>query len=480
MADKRLVLRFSEEMYATKEDVKRELRLSLVDNFWNDILDYRENFMRPLALYDAEQKSLYLTMCGLVQNQVNQIERKLSKNMMQYNKNKHLRFSSYFYLGDKLDFDILKRYAEVKGIDIDDDTIIKLLSPHPVPTYERHMRLARFNETLKLVKNSYLSPIDEDYLAKLYSSISGNDELTHLYRYYDPKTSSSSVLVNRIYDYMPARLLEKSMGVLLNFIKSSALPSLLKAIVFAYYIYYAKPFDDFNEEMAILLALSIFASSDLDESAFSLNIVDLFVRNDRLDALLKEVQKSGDVTYFLLYALKKIETNLDELNKLYVETTLNEVKKERLEEVPSKPIVQTEPTSLFDFEQEVAPSKEESVELVKPKEVIVETKKEEIKQYEGSAHQAINLSSLALGLDEKDAQKLEEHLLESNPRLKRGEAYFYARHCTLGKFYTIAQYKKTLGCAYETARTSMDTLVSEGYYEKQKIKNKYIYTPKKR
>ena len=478
MADKRLVLRFSEEMYATKEDVKRELRISLVDNFWNDILDYRENFMRPLALYDAEQKSLYLTMCGLVQNQVNQIERKLSKNMMQFNKSKNLRYSSYFYLKDKLDFDILKKYAEVKGIDIDDETIIKLLSPHPVPTYERHMLLASFNETLKLVKKSYLNPIDEDYLAKLYSSISGNDELTYLYRYYDPKTSSSNVLVNKIYDYMPARLLEKSMGELLNFIKSSALPSLLKAIVFAYYINYAKPFDDFNDELAILLALSIFASSDLDESAFSLNIIDLFVRNDRLDALLKEVQKSGDVTYFLLYALKKIEANLDELNKLYVETTLNEVKKESLEDVPSKPLVQTEPTSLFDFEPEDV-GEVENVELAKPKEV-VEEKKEEIKQYDASAHQAINLSSLALGLDEKDAQKLEEHLLESNPRLKRGEAYFYARHCTLGKFYTIAQYKKNLGCAYETARTSMDTLVSEGYYEKQKIKNKYIYTPKKR
>ena len=201
MADKRIVLRFSEEMYATKEDVKRELRISLVDNFWNDILDYRENFMRPLSLYDAEQKGLYLTMCGLVQNQVNQIERKLSKNMMQFNKNKNLRYSSYFYLYDKLDFDILKKFAEVEGIEIDDETIIKLLSPHPVPTYEKHMRLARFYATLKLVKKSYLEAIDEDYLAKLYSSLSGNDELTYLYRYFDPKTSSSNVLVNKIYDY---------------------------------------------------------------------------------------------------------------------------------------------------------------------------------------------------------------------------------------------------------------------------------------
>ena len=33
-------------------------------------------------------------------------------------------------------------------------------------------------------------------------------------------------------------------------------------------------------------------------------------------------------------------------------------------------------------------------------------------------------------------------------------------------------------CAYETARTSMDNLVSEGFYQKEMIKNKkYVYTP---
>ena len=38
MADKqRIALRFSEEIYATRQDVIRELRTSMVDTFWNDI-----------------------------------------------------------------------------------------------------------------------------------------------------------------------------------------------------------------------------------------------------------------------------------------------------------------------------------------------------------------------------------------------------------------------------------------------------------
>ena len=67
-----------------------------------------------------------------------------------------------------------------------------------------------------------------------------------------------------------------------------------------------------------------------------------------------------------------------------------------------------------------------------------------------------------------------------NPNLSYGQAAFYARHCTLGSKYTIAMYKKEIGCAYETARTSMDNLVYLGYYRKELFKNKYIYIPVKK
>ena len=63
------------------------------------------------------------------------------------------------------------------------------------------------------------------------------------------------------------------------------------------------------------------------------------------------------------------------------------------------------------------------------------------------------------------------------PSLSRAEAYFYARHCTMGKYYTISQFKNEIGCAYETARTSMEHLAASGYYRKEKFKNKFIYTP---
>jgi hypothetical protein len=86
-------------------------------------------------------------------------------------------------------------------------------------------------------------------------------------------------------------------------------------------------------------------------------------------------------------------------------------------------------------------------------------------------------SSSEFTVGEVEANRLQQHLLETHPSMKKGEAIFYARHHTVGKYYTLSQYKQQLECAYETARTSMEHLVKLGYYRKEKYKNKYVYTP---
>ena len=94
--------------------------------------------------------------------------------------------------------------------------------------------------------------------------------------------------------------------------------------------------------------------------------------------------------------------------------------------------------------------------------------------------QGLAFSYIPPEIDEKTASRLERHLLELDVRLKKGQAYFYARHCSLGMYYTIDQYKKAVKCVYETARTSMDQLAEFGYYEKKLVGKKFVYTPKER
>ena len=68
-------------------------------------------------------------------------------------------------------------------------------------------------------------------------------------------------------------------------------------------------------------------------------------------------------------------------------------------------------------------------------------------------------------------------LIEINPLIRYHQASFYAHHHDFGRYYTISQFKKFANCAYETARTSMECLVSLCLYRKEQLKNKFVYTP---
>ena len=80
-------------------------------------------------------------------------------------------------------------------------------------------------------------------------------------------------------------------------------------------------------------------------------------------------------------------------------------------------------------------------------------------------------------LSEREAKEYVLYLLETNPSLNKKQASFLASHCTMGRYYTIQNFKTYAKVAYETARTSMDKLASLGYYEKLQVKNKFVYTP---
>jgi len=81
------------------------------------------------------------------------------------------------------------------------------------------------------------------------------------------------------------------------------------------------------------------------------------------------------------------------------------------------------------------------------------------------------------GLKDSDIDNIVTNLMETYPSIKKNQAHFYASHCTIGKSYTIQQFKKIEMTSYETARTSMDYLTSLGFYDKEKLRNKFIYKP---
>jgi Mg2+ and Co2+ transporter CorA len=169
-----------------------------------------------------------------------------------------------------------------------------------------------------------------------------------------------------------------------------------------------------------------------------------------------------DLTYLLNYiidfTLDKIEEFEDELEQIdsqliYDESRQNDLNKTE-EVVSSTPLV--------------SPSNE--------KEVIIKEEKVPLSN-NVSFNQQVSLPNIPVGLDEADASIVADNLLEIYPSMKKNQAEFYARHCTIGKYYTISQYKKEMNVVYETARTSMENLVMLGLYRKEPLKNKFVYTP---
>ena len=78
---------FSNKSYATKQEVAKALHIgSNIDGFWNNILAYRSNFARKLNLRNIERTPFNIVLTPLILNNVNSIERKLSKLMIKYEK----------------------------------------------------------------------------------------------------------------------------------------------------------------------------------------------------------------------------------------------------------------------------------------------------------------------------------------------------------------------------------------------------------
>lgn len=480
MASSDLGIRFTEEKYATRSEVARDLKTPLVDSFWKVVKDYRSNFMRSLSLKALDGTPLSYCGSQAISNLINRQELKLVKLFSKYTK---MDFNS----GDtrlfqsKCEIESLKSIAKKYNLDVDDNYLRSLLDGRITSIASSHVVLANYANALRETKKLYNSLLNEDFLANIYMKLVGSEELVSFYRSTDDDNPENRIVIDRLYTSAPYSAIEGMMDNLFAFLQNSDQNIVVKALTAYYFINYVKPFDDNNDELAVLLLKAILSRSDIDELAFYVPIEQLL--SDEQDVIAKifiEVQKTNDVTYFLNYGLKVLEDAIDKMLELINVLEADSLKKDYYREAK----IEARTFSLFEEEtreEEVALETIEQPGVVKEVEKPVFEPKsisnEIVEQQTPVRKEELALSFNVPFLDEKDAARLEQHLLELDPELKRGQAYFYARHCTMGKRYTISQYKKALGCAYETARTSMDSLAELGYYRQEMVKNKKVYTP---
>ena len=484
MAGSDIAMRFTEEKYATKNEVARELKISSVDTFWANILAYRSNFYHYLTVRTIEKKMLLLCGCPAINSLVNNVEMKMIRVNREYGMLSP-QSKGYRYLNQNFEKKILYILNEAEGLQVGEDFVNSVLRKEVVSALPNNMLLVNYLNALNYIKKAYVNPIDEDFLASLYAKLLGTEELTEFYRSNDDRNPENRVLIDRIYTSAPWNLIDSMMNNLFTFIQTSTLSTSLKAVIVYFYFNYVKPFNKYSEEVAILMAKAVLAHEAFGETVVDLPLEQLMLlSSEEVARIYVEVQKTADVTYFVNYAFKHInqycEGFLDEIaqgkvQELKADFYQADVKEEEIEVPEEQPRIET--VDLFESTKEETPI-EEPVVQEQPavvQQVEEQPKKETVKVT--YVQEELAVAYIPVALDEKQAVLLEQDLLERDPELKKGEAKFYARHCTKGKKYTIAQYKKSLRCAYETARTSMDHLAELLYYRKEKVKNKYVYIP---
>ena len=221
-------IEFTENRYATRKEMSNALGIVVPNEMWNKVLNYRSTFSLELSIKDADDKVLTYCLYPVLSSKCNQLEGKMIRLL---NDSGKLDATS----GDKQHFKLtaiancLAALAEKDNYVIDDARLKKLIiSENPYDDGEE--RLLNYVDALKYIESAYVNSIDVDFLAELFSKVTGVSELTYFYRTSELSDIDSIALIGRIYRSAPANKIEDMMESLFAFIENSKISPLSKAL----------------------------------------------------------------------------------------------------------------------------------------------------------------------------------------------------------------------------------------------------------
>ena len=126
MATSELAIRFTENKYATRSEVSKELKMSLIDNIWSNILSYRSTFNHYLTIRSIEKNQLILCQCPSVAAMSNATDMKLIRLMREYSKINPIN-GDLAYFEDQCLILSLKALAKEYDLDVNDAYLRSLI-----------------------------------------------------------------------------------------------------------------------------------------------------------------------------------------------------------------------------------------------------------------------------------------------------------------------------------------------------------------
>ena len=160
--------RYTDEVYASKDEVKRFLSISNIDAIWDRIISYRNFFRYNLDLISVEQRSFSIVLPLSLQNRISKLERKIVKLLIKYSQ---LSIDDSDKIINNCLFNIARSYAKNNSLSIDDDLLKDLLSGKIYEIPQAYLTLNNYIMTIKYYLNKTASSYDANVLTGFYGKI---------------------------------------------------------------------------------------------------------------------------------------------------------------------------------------------------------------------------------------------------------------------------------------------------------------------
>lgn len=409
--------KFSEEVYASKDEVQAYYNVENIGSYWNHIISYRSFFDYQTSLKNIDGNNFKVCLTNSLISKAYKLQLDLVNDLLDFialpveKQNKILLDRKNKSLQAVCRFNHIKEPTQ----DILDRISLNKMESIPTSLFVLDAYSKTYNENYFL---NGLSIDDFEKISKGCASQLENDEVAYRKNKYSDLNNPLNIS-----DCLNIKALLLNLS---EYLGDNNIPLILRALTIPFAYSYIIPFEYFYEECAALTAKNYSFSFGLKTIGFLLDFESIAF-SKTVFKYMKKTQENLDLTYYLTKVLPYIIE--DEKN---IHSLIQKTKSEK------------------DLKEDSI-SNDEDIETALPVFPIARNKD--------------NIEDTA------------KKLREIYPQLKKKEAHFYASHCTIGLRYTIEQFKEEEHTVYETARTSMESLAKKGFYKKEQYKNKFVYTP---
>lgn len=401
---------YTDGQYLSKEEVSAQYNLEDIDGIWQQIQRYRSNYRFDLPVKNAQGLPYYLILTRPTLVRLSNDERLLSSLAIRL---VLLRQEVGASLKEDRLLDHVKHLASYFSIESTEERLKEIVKGGEATDVDTAV-LVNLVKTQESLSKSFLGSFDQALAYRINADLQGLAA--------GQETPQNDPKLKSLFDVIQ---------------NPDELPLLARMILILYWFAAYQPFEYSCALTGQYLAKTFLAREGLMRLPFLFDFDSITLNlGQEGEKAVSTSFKTRDLTYYLMFALTRIESETESLSQ-----SLLNAEKESLKLNFEKPLPQTGKT--------VSVSKDESAH---DKETAAE-KEDDILPTEV------------------------ENLLEAYPALNPQQADFYLSHNVVGKFYTIEMYRREEDVVYETARSSMELLTRLGFYSKSKRGRKHMFTP---